>query len=631
MADDYDVTIVFTLDTGNTENKAADAGQSAGKAFADGFKSNVDSAKVMEPLTLKPEHVSAFQEFGKTLGGVGKSAQDMGLQIGRGSEAARGLREALHVIRPVLGEAGIHMGRLGEFARLAGAGLPILGAAAGGVALVGLAKMTDQTTIAREKFKQLYDTKEQGTTAFDAISKGAETAGTSTKVLADGMAAVQEILGPNQSQSQIKDTAKELETLYGVIRSGSESTKEADKTFDDFTKQISAQQLKQDLTGERAKVTPEMIAALPTAAAKQIAPQFGAVDKAGLERAVAGMNVTVQDFFQRIRDMKVTIPAPDTGTFTKALDELGASLNAFPEKAGGEKISSFFANLTAGAAHGIEAAGKQIGELQKQPLMQVPAGAPPPGFLSPYTQAPEATPSGGFQPVPGGVPASSGAIESGMRSLLGLPTTAMPAGSALPQGNDIQEMLRSMLGVGAAMDKIPPAANAAAAAMDKVGQSSSQTPLPTPPQPDQKAGGGAVGGWGGPKSDSVPIMASKGEYVVRADGSNLRDAISFFGGRGYGGHAFAGGGFIGAALRGFANGGLIGGFADSIASIPGYASGGAVVPSSSSNTLGYHQLDLRTSAGTFSANVSEDTMQGIRNSALSGKLSQTGQRPSWYS
>ena len=88
----------------------------------------------------------------------------------------------------------------------------------------------------------------------------------------------------------------------------------------------------------------------------------------------------------------------------------------------------------------------------------------------------------------------------------------------------------------------------------------------------------------------------------------------------------------GTAAR-YAGGGFIGDFADMAANVDNYASGGAVAGRSvaGGNTLSFHQLDLRTSAGTFRAGVSSDTMEGIRQSSLAGKLSQTGTRPSWYS
>ena len=45
----------------------------------------------------------------------------------------------------------------------------------------------------------------------------------------------------------------------------------------------------------------------------------------------------------------------------------------------------------------------------------------------------------------------------------------------------------------------------------------------------EAAGGGPISGFGSGKSDNVPIMASVGEFVVRADGSNLGDAMAYFG------------------------------------------------------------------------------------------------------
>jgi hypothetical protein len=88
--------------------------------------------------------------------------------------------------------------------------------------------------------------------------------------------------------------------------------------------------------------------------------------------------------------------------------------------------------------------------------------------------------------------------------------------------------------------------------------------------------------------------------------------------------------------RGFAGGGLVGGFASHVANIPAYAGGGAVTTAATESggsgiPSGFHQLDLRTDKGNFSTAVSEDTMEGIRQSSLAGKLSSTGYRPTWYS
>ncbi len=51
--------------------------------------------------------------------------------------------------------------------------------------------------------------------------------------------------------------------------------------------------------------------------------------------------------------------------------------------------------------------------------------------------------------------------------------------------------------------------------------------------------GGKISGKGTGNSDDIPAMLSNGEFVVKADGSNLADAMQFYGATGY-----AGGGFV---------------------------------------------------------------------------------------
>jgi hypothetical protein len=125
------------------------------------------------------------------------------------------------------------------------------------------------------------------------------------------------------------------------------------------------------------------------------------------------------------------------------------------------------------------------------------------------------------------------------------------------------------------------------------------------------AEGGEVGGHGSGTSDSNLAWVSKGEYIVRADGSNLHEAIDHF-------------------TKHFANGGIVGAFTDSIR---GYAEGGRVSAAGAGGkaNTSYHQLDLRTDKGNFRVSVAQDTMEALRSSALAGKLSRTGERPSWFS
>jgi hypothetical protein len=105
-------------------------------------------------------------------------------------------------------------------------------------------------------------------------------------------------------------------------------------------------------------------------------------------------------------------------------------------------------------------------------------------------------------------------------------------------------------------------------------------------------------------------MLTPGEFVVTRDGGNLGAAISHF-------------------ARRMASGGIVGAFS---AGVHGYAAGGQVAHAAGS-ALGaqtYHQLDIRTDKGSFRAAVGKDTLDALQSSALAGKLSRTGEKPSWF-
>src|SRR6185312_1173476 len=70
----------------------------------------------------------AFADVGK--GSSGSSGGDaLGATAEAGEAAADRLREAIHILHPVLDEAGLGLGNLGAFARVAGAGIGALAAA----------------------------------------------------------------------------------------------------------------------------------------------------------------------------------------------------------------------------------------------------------------------------------------------------------------------------------------------------------------------------------------------------------------------------------------------------------------------------------------------------------------------
>lgn len=127
------------------------------------------------------------------------------------------------------------------------------------------------------------------------------------------------------------------------------------------------------------------------------------------------------------------------------------------------------------------------------------------------------------------------------------------------------------------------------------------------------AEGGLVSGLGTGTSDSVPIMASHGEYVLKA-AAVQRIGVPRL-------HAMN---------RGFAEGGLVGHYLT-----VGMAAGGPVTraPANSNDeggAGGQHSLNLVTSGGEFRVGASQDTIEAIRSSSIGAKLSSAGSRPSWY-
>jgi len=114
------------------------------------------------------------------------------------------------------------------------------------------------------------------------------------------------------------------------------------------------------------------------------------------------------------------------------------------------------------------------------------------------------------------------------------------------------------------------------------------------------ASGGPVRGPGTGTSDSIWARVSNGEFVVRADGSNLGDAIAHF-------------------ARGYALGGLVAPFA----SAPRFAGGGAV------STLGHFNVDLRTDWGSVPVQVSQTAAADMRRMAVDRNYARTSRPPSW--
>lgn len=120
------------------------------------------------------------------------------------------------------------------------------------------------------------------------------------------------------------------------------------------------------------------------------------------------------------------------------------------------------------------------------------------------------------------------------------------------------------------------------------------------PAPSGHWRGGPIKGPGGPTSDLIPAYLSNGEFVVRADGGNLMDALNHFG----------------ANVGRFATGGLV---------ASGLRAASASGKTSANSALHVH-LDGKE-YGPFHGPA--DVVDALASASVSRQTAETGRKPSW--
>jgi hypothetical protein len=164
------------------------------------------------------------------------------------SSASRDFADALHILRPILGEVGTSIGGLGEFARLAHVGLAGLAVGLGGALIAKITTLSDELTKAKGKLGDLLGSQTAGTSAFEAISKDAEKLGTSVESLipafssliraGQDLSSIHFFAAPGQELPELisgtKQAADSVKSLFTVLRAGHADLDEANKTTGDF-------------------------------------------------------------------------------------------------------------------------------------------------------------------------------------------------------------------------------------------------------------------------------------------------------------------------------------------------------------------------------------------------------------
>jgi hypothetical protein len=145
------------------------------------IKKKLDSVRDVGTKAGEEISKSLNRDVGKKSGDEASSVSTGGLGKAIGAEESlernrvgvERFRQAVHTLHPVLDEAGIGIGNLGAFARLAGGGFGALAAAVGGSILVGLAKLRDEA----EKTKRELDIIAGGTGAAAGGGPGEKGSG----------------------------------------------------------------------------------------------------------------------------------------------------------------------------------------------------------------------------------------------------------------------------------------------------------------------------------------------------------------------------------------------------------------------------------------------------------------------
>jgi hypothetical protein len=212
-------------------------------------------AKLAELNAAGENSLNIFRDLGaggdgfKTLTDNAKSA---GLELENTGRHANVLREAIHTLHPILQIAGVRMGELGSFARLAGASLPALAAAAGGAVVIALASLEDAAKRTQGRLQDLFGgSGTAGTQAFKALETAAKSLGSTVENVAPGFESLKTAVDRFvQSTQGFKFVALRPEDLP---TGSAQSIKTLTDAYENFLKVLRAGRLDQTAAGTTAK------------------------------------------------------------------------------------------------------------------------------------------------------------------------------------------------------------------------------------------------------------------------------------------------------------------------------------------------------------------------------------------
>lgn len=561
--------------------------------------------RIVQRISL--EGAEDVQKKLQTLGAVGKDAlknvsqysADASSGIGRfgatlsslstGAAAAEvsasKFREAIHVLHPILETAGLGMGNLGSFSRVAGAGLTALGVAIAGSIIAGLAKLADSAQAAKTKITDLGDPKLFDKAREQANKLGIDV-GTILPAVSQGQIARRGILqnagivtAPGSEAGPLNATQNvaAVGTITQALRAGGATTEEAGQAATRFFTQLQEQgKLTVQSVDELAKVAPR--------AADALARSFGIglQNYQQLEQAIARgqINDGIVEIYRNLERFG------SSEAFKKQAED------ARPFEAALDRVGTAFKTLLGGASG--------------QGGLNVPAAGTIDFIRKFFT---------GFDTSPG--EANAGLYQAGGGFISGPGSSTSDSIPAML--SDGEYVMRAAavkkFGVGF-MDAVNRGQHFASGGAVSLGMGNYAVVY------DPVSGGAFVNGVlrmpGDPLLENPIIKAAleRSKASMGAGGSSGRpnpfgsSTDWGFNGRFGGDEGYAAGGLVSRLLPHFASGGL----ASSL-------SGGAMP--------GYGTIDLRTNHGTFRAAATKDVVTAMHDASVRSAVVRGGPSPSW--
>ncbi len=229
-------------------------------------------------------------------GGAGLGGVALERDLNRGTEAANRFREAIHILHPLLESAGLGIGNLGSFARVAGVGLGALGATLAGGAVIGLERLSDRLQLAVKGLKDLGASasdieKLKGVSSETGTALGDLAKNYEAFIKARGQSGTIRFVSPPGIGGPPSGAAREFETLTKLFTLGAGTAAAGQEQQSQFLGAL----------GPSGQITPKTIEGLSVGVARQIMQVLGIT-------TLSGGNETPQQAIIRQRPSGISLP-----------------------------------------------------------------------------------------------------------------------------------------------------------------------------------------------------------------------------------------------------------------------------------------------------------------------------------